>query len=330
MSATSGTSTRTANILGDYQIPPSSNKRGPSPERGCPKRGRFGDEHAPAQHRHASLTQRLTELVENPTSSVYWLDLFHGSEPKGIIVRFEPYYQAGFDTTGIVQYQLVCSFLSQLRSHFHRPSSDEVVFSVASTIGVTYAISAGEVVRTILGKLQAKTSTATSGELQTVSGGWGENKIYVEFRSTIVQAEAEVHLALITVHVGLPRQSAQSIINSPITTSLLLPLIDFSVKSLIRELEIDLQADEGFISECKRLKKVLTAPTPTGVQQTQSLADIPPKLSTMIIWRGVAVPGRGGLGPEMFSLLRGRVWKVTLQAVVFVWLQPVTDGTVPS
>ena len=100
------------------------------------------------------------------------------------------------------------------------------------------------------------------------------------------------------------------------------------VKSLVRELEIYLQADEVFISECKRLKQVLNTPTPTGAPQTQSLADIPPKLSTMITWRVVAVPGRGGLGPKMFSLLRERFWKVTLQAVVFVWWQPVTDGTV--
>ena len=61
-------------ILGDHtetQISPSSNRGGPSTDREYSRGGRCGDKHVPAQHRHASLTQRLTELIENPTSSIY-------------------------------------------------------------------------------------------------------------------------------------------------------------------------------------------------------------------------------------------------------------------
>ncbi|KAF8432053.1 hypothetical protein BGX38DRAFT_280545 [Terfezia claveryi] len=262
------------------------------------------------------MAQRVIELMENPTFSFYQLQLIHGTERRGIIVTFVPYYQAAFDASGVVPYQLVSSFLSQLRSHFCRPDSDQVLLSVANELGVTYGIGTEEVVRAILRRIQAQ--VLASGEHYTEVSWWSD-KFYVEFRP-LPKAEVDVHLAQITVYTGLWTQSMRSILNAPITTTLVLPLIGLSVSSLIEELEEYLQGEEAFASEVNRLKKVL-------IQQTQYAVDGEPNLSTMVRWSGVTVPGSGGLGKEMFSLLREGVWKVVLQAVVSVVWQPAVGGT---
>jgi len=256
------------------------------------------------------------EVVGNSTLREpipYFLRVVHDDKEDATVFIFDPWDKVAFEYSNTVSDELLKEFTNQLREHFNRPSTEEVILKVHSPLeGIPLAtISTKAVVTAILRGLGSKNNR--------YSLEYYGDMVYVSFRSKrspLQPPPLEVgifppnttpeYLALVTIYCGPSTGTLRKVLASGIVTTVLLSIPDFTLKTISKQLDEDLRRNRDFRFELGRQKKEFLSDinkNVAGAEGRTYVVDEMPKLSVMWRWDGQGLSETGQLGTEMFSVL---------------------------